>query len=85
MSRIGHCFRELRAIGRKALIPYISAGDPSALGTLKLMHALVEAGANLIELGVPFSDPMADGPVKFIGNLEDDLKIEEKLYYCYIG
>lgn len=63
MSRIGHCFRELKAGGRKALIPYISAGDPSALGTLKLMHALVEAGANLIELGVPFSDPMADGPV----------------------
>lgn len=49
--------------GRTALIPYITSGDPSASATPKLMHALVQAGADVIELGVPFSDPMADGPV----------------------
>ena len=63
MSRIDQCFGALRAEGRKALVPYISAGDPNAALTLELMHGLVNAGANLIELGVPFSDPMADGPV----------------------
>ena len=63
MSRIDQCFGALRAEGRKALVPYISAGDPNAELTLELMHGLVNAGANLIELGVPFSDPMADGPV----------------------
>src|SRR3546814_16795636 len=49
--------------GRTALIPYITAGDPSLAATPRLMHALVKAGADVIELGVPFSDPMADGPV----------------------
>lgn len=63
MSRIDARFSQLRDSGRKALIPYITAGDPQAGTTLKLMHALVEAGADMIELGVPFSDPMADGPV----------------------
>ncbi|OXR50396.1 MULTISPECIES: tryptophan synthase subunit alpha [unclassified Pusillimonas] len=48
---------------RAALIPYVTAGDPSPQATVPLMHALVEAGADVIELGVPFSDPMADGPV----------------------
>ncbi|NLZ11865.1 MAG: tryptophan synthase subunit alpha [Alcaligenaceae bacterium] len=48
---------------RAALIPYVTAGDPSPQSTVPLMHALVEAGADVIELGVPFSDPMADGPV----------------------
>jgi tryptophan synthase alpha chain len=56
-------FTELRAAGRTALIPFITAGDPTAHATPGIMHALVEAGADLIELGVPFSDPMADGPV----------------------
>ena len=63
MSRIPHRFADLKAQGRKALIPYITAGDPHPDVTVPLMHAMVEAGADLIELGVPFSDPMADGPV----------------------
>ncbi|CEA05624.1 tryptophan synthase subunit alpha [Pseudomonas saudimassiliensis] len=63
MSRIQQCFDALRASGRKALIPYITAGDPNPEMTLPLMHELVEAGVDVIELGIPFSDPMADGPV----------------------
>jgi tryptophan synthase alpha chain len=62
MSRIHKVFSELAAQGRKALIPFITAGDPSPEMTLPLMHALVAGGADIIELGVPFSDPMADGP-----------------------
>ena len=54
---------DLRAAGKKALIPFITAGDPAPDMTVPLMHALVEGGADIIELGVPFSDPMADGPV----------------------
>ncbi|HUJ85507.1 MAG TPA: tryptophan synthase subunit alpha [Burkholderiales bacterium] len=63
MSRIHSRFAALRKQGRKALIPYITAGDPAPSLTLPLMRALVEAGADILELGVPFSDPMADGPV----------------------
>ena len=63
MSRIPATFAALAAQGRKALIPYVTAGDPSPQGTVALMHALVCAGADIVELGVPFSDPMADGPV----------------------
>jgi tryptophan synthase alpha chain len=63
MSRIASRFAELRARGRKGLIPYICAGDPSHALTVPLMHALARVGADVIELGVPFSDPMADGPV----------------------
>lgn len=63
MSRIKQRFSELKQQGRKALIPYITAGDPAPEYTVGFMHALVEAGADIIELGVPFSDPMADGPV----------------------
>lgn len=62
MSRIQECFRALQAQGRKALIPFITAGDPSPDLTVPLMHALVAGGADILELGVPFSDPMADGP-----------------------
>lgn len=62
MSRIRSTFQRLEAQGRKALIPFITAGDPEPGQTLPLMHALVEGGADIIELGVPFSDPMADGP-----------------------
>ena len=63
MSRIQSKFEVLRKQGRKALIPFFTAGDPNPKMTVPLMHALVEAGADVIELGVPFSDPMADGPV----------------------
>ena len=62
MSRIAACFANLKAQGKKALIPYITAGDPDPSLTVALMHNMVEAGASIIELGVPFSDPMADGP-----------------------
>jgi tryptophan synthase alpha chain len=63
MSRIAAAFDKLRADGRKALIPFVTAGDPKPEATVPLMHALVAGGADVIELGVPFSDPMADGPV----------------------
>ena len=63
MSRIAARFADLQHAGRKALIPYVTAGFPEADITPDLMHAMVAAGADLIELGVPFSDPMADGPV----------------------
>lgn len=63
MSRIAARFVDLRARGRTGLIPYICAGDPTRETTVPLMHALARAGADVIELGVPFSDPMADGPV----------------------
>ena len=63
MSRIAERFSELRAQNRCALIPFVTAGDPNGEVTVPIMHALVEAGANVVELGVPFSDPMADGPV----------------------
>ena len=62
MSKIQATFERLQAQGRKALIPFITAGDPDPALTVSLMHTLVEAGADIIELGVPFSDPMADGP-----------------------
>jgi tryptophan synthase alpha chain len=63
MSRIQATFERLSRERRKALIPYVTAGDPKPELTLPLMHALVQSGADVIELGVPFSDPMADGPV----------------------
>jgi tryptophan synthase alpha chain len=63
MSKIAKVFADLKAQGRKGLVPFITAGDPEPGITLDLMHALVRGGADVIELGVPFSDPMADGPV----------------------
>jgi len=63
MSRIAARFAELKAQGKKGLIPYVAAGDPAPELTVPLLHALAAAGADVIELGVPFSDPMADGPV----------------------
>lgn len=63
MSRIEACFKALASSGRKGLVPFVTAGDPVLDITVPLMHAMVEAGADMIELGIPFSDPMADGPV----------------------
>ena len=63
MSRIAATFEALKKRGRKALIPFVTAGDPDPKLTVPVMHALAQAGADVIELGVPFSDPMADGPV----------------------
>ncbi len=62
-SRITQRFQQLKSEGRQAFIPYITAGDPNLATTEQLLFALAEAGADIIELGVPFSDPMADGPV----------------------
>jgi tryptophan synthase alpha chain len=63
MSRIQTCLKDLAAQGRRALIPYITAGYPFPNATPAIMHEMVKGGADIIELGVPFSDPMADGPV----------------------
>ncbi len=63
MSRIVDCFRNARGSGRRVLIPFLMAGDPVRDWTVDLMHAAVAAGADIVELGVPFSDPMADGVV----------------------
>ncbi|MCC8363510.1 tryptophan synthase subunit alpha [Lysobacter sp. A6] len=63
MSRLEATFESLRARGRKALVPFVTAGDPALDATAPVLHALVAAGADVLELGVPFSDPMADGPV----------------------
>jgi len=63
MSRIKQVLSDLEAVGKKALIPYITGGDPEPGLTVDIMHTLVDAGSDIIELGVPFSDPMADGPV----------------------
>jgi len=63
MSRIAATLQALKVQGRKALIPYVTAGDPDVDATVEIMQALADGGADIIELGVPFSDPMADGPV----------------------
>ena len=63
MSRIAGRFAELKAAGRKALVMFVTAGDPEPALTVPLLHALAESGADILEIGVPFSDPMADGPV----------------------
>lgn len=63
MSRIEQTFAKRRAEGRKLLVTFVTAGDPNPDATVPLMHAMVRAGVDIIELGVPFSDPMADGPV----------------------
>ena len=68
MSRIAGRFQQLAQRGRKALIPYVVAGDPGLDVTVPLMHRMVACGADIIELGVPFSDPMSEGPVLQLGH-----------------
>ncbi|MCJ8315442.1 MAG: tryptophan synthase subunit alpha [Pseudomonadales bacterium] len=68
MNRIQQTFERLKSENRTALIPFVTAGDPNLDATLVIMHKMVEAGADIIELGVPFSDPMADGPVIQLAN-----------------
>ena len=63
MSRIKAVFEKLKEEGRKGLIPFVTGGDPEPGQTVAMLHALADAGSDVIELGVPFSDPMADGPV----------------------
>jgi tryptophan synthase alpha chain len=80
MSRIQSTFSALRADNRTALIPFVTAGDPRTEVTVPLMHAMVAAGADIIELGVPFSDPMAEGPVIQAAcerALEHHMKVDE--------
>lgn len=82
MSRIANCFQSLGASGRKALIPYFTAGDQGPALTVPLMHQLVASGADLIELGVPFSDPAAEGPVIQLAcerALEHDVSLRDVL------
>ncbi|HIC95645.1 TPA: tryptophan synthase subunit alpha, partial [Candidatus Bipolaricaulota bacterium] len=62
IARIAERFRQLRERGEGVLIAYLMAGDPTPSKSLEYMHAVVEGGADLIELGIPFSDPVADGP-----------------------
>ncbi len=81
-GRIARRFAELAAAGRKAVIPYIVAGDPAADISVSLMHRLVAAGADIIELGVPFSDPMAEGPTIQRGHeraLEKGIRLRDTL------
>ncbi len=68
MTRLRDCFQSLEATGRKAVIPYVVAGDPGSDATVPLMHRLVDAGADVLEIGVPFSDPMSEGPVIQLGH-----------------
>ncbi|MCB1710698.1 MAG: tryptophan synthase subunit alpha [Halioglobus sp.] len=68
MSRLAGRFQQLAQRGRKALIPYVVAGDPGLDVTVPLMHRMVDCGADIIELGVPFSDPMSEGPVLQLGH-----------------
>ena len=63
MSRLTQVFADLQSAKRRGVIPYVVAGDPSPEGTVALLHSLVDAGADILELGVPFSDPMSEGPV----------------------
>lgn len=82
MSRISTCLKDLAAKGRKALVPYFVAGDPSKELTVPMMHAMVDAGSDIIELGIAFSDPMAEGPVIQLAHeraLEHNISLRDTL------
>ena len=81
--RIRQCFSNASKQGRKVLIPFITAGDPEPDWTTAMMHSLVASGADLLELGIPFSDPMADGPVILKANqaaLAAGIRVED----CFV-
>ena len=82
MSRISSCLQSLAKQGRKALVPYFVAGDPTISSTVPMMHAMVKAGANIIELGIAFSDPMAEGPTIQLAHeraLEHNISLRDTL------
>ena len=85
MSRIDAKFTQLRSEGRKAFVAYIMAGDPTETGGLEIMKGLPDAGVDIIELGMPFTDPMADGPtIQLAGQraLENGMTLESTLNYA---
>src|SRR5262245_32502456 len=80
MNPIDQAFQRLRSAGRKAFIPFLTAGDPDLAATARLARAVAEAGASLIEIGFPYSDPIADGPViqaSYTRALERGLKLDD--------
>src|SRR5215207_704141 len=82
MSAIDETFEQLRAAGRKALMPFVTAGDPDLATTEAVLRELAARGANIIELGIPYSDPIADGPViqaSYTRALEKKIKLAEIL------
>ncbi|MCK5881983.1 MAG: tryptophan synthase subunit alpha [Sinobacterium sp.] len=82
MSRISSCLKDLAAKGRKALVPYFVAGDPNKALTVPMMHAMVDAGSDIIELGIAFSDPMAEGPTIQLAHeraLEHNISLRDTL------
>lgn len=82
MSRITQCFNNLKKENRKALVTYVVSGDPTADATLIAMHGMVKSGASIIELGVPFSDPMADGPAIQAGHeraLKNNMSLKDTI------
>lgn len=82
MSRLPQCFSDLRAQASKAVVPYIIAGDPDLDSSLEMLHQLVANGASIIEVGVPFSDPMSEGPVIQKGHeraLENGVSLRDAL------
>ncbi len=82
MSRIANCLAQLKQQNKKALVPYFVVGDPQLEVTVPMMHAMVEAGADILELGIPFSDPMAEGPVIQLAHeraLENNVSLTDAL------
>jgi tryptophan synthase alpha chain len=82
MNAIDSLFSRLRASGRKAFIPFLTAGDPDVSGTVRLARAVVDAGASILELGFPYSDPVADGPVvqaSYTRALDRGIKFDDML------
>src|SRR5438132_1456912 len=84
MNPIDTLFQSLRSAGRKAFIPFVTAGDPNLQATAAIVHKLADAGASLIEIGFPYSDPIADGPViqaSYTRALERGIRVDE-IFAC---